>query len=672
MELERIKNVIKGLDLNEKLSLCFGGLSFTTEPNAKKRIFSVDFGAENYFDPADFFAAGCTFDSEILYNLGKDSAYAAAKSGRAASGAVNLGVIRSPMNSGAESMLSEDPVAVKRLAESYIAGAGKRVFATGIISGESGYEARFYDERAMREIYSFPFEKLADKLGGVFMPCGSLGGVLCSENKKLVNSIKKFLPDNAPVVSFGAAVNSAVAAVDAGAAVMFGLPKAARAQGKMAIETGKLSESKLDAALIRLVSFIAEYYEDKKNASPARIKTFDTEKKLAEKSIVLLKNDGVLPLRGGEKICVCGESVRAEKLAKESGFAATKGPVAGSVNIVVSAWNGESFDRETEKLLGSGSLGENCVCVVFAPHPVELKDLQNSGAVLFVPCELPQTFRALKDLLVGRLNPCGKLPVTWARHNGEYPCELSAPSKRRGAFCYESVFNGYRYFSSFGKKPPFPFGHGLSYSAFETDRLKVTVGESEISVDFNVRNTSETRGETVVFAFVESDEKNVFGIKKRLAGFTRVSLGAGETAPAHIGVSLEDIKVFDRAAECFTPLGGKCGVSLGFSADAVTSRAEVKLGGKVKDYGCFTAKEIPSYYAQDKFSPQGTEIEKITGEKLIARAPEFEKLVFGGSVTDKALKAAVKKLKKTVGIRIEPHSLAHIPQKVLENIAESD
>ncbi len=671
MELQRIKNVIKGLDLNEKLSLCCGGLSFITEPNAKKRIFSVDFGAENYFKRAGFFAAGCTFDGEILYNMGKDSAYSAAKSGRAVSGTVDLGVIRSPMDAGAENMLSEDPVAVKKLAESYIGGAGGRVFGTGVISGGSDYENRYYDPRAFSEIYAFPLEKLGKKLGGAFMPCGALGGTLCSENKKLVSFIKKILPPDAPVVTFGAAVRSAVAAVDAGAAVSFGLPKSERATIKRAIENGTLSESKLDAELTRLISFIAKYYEDKKSASAARIKTYDTEKKLAEKSIVLLKNDGVLPLSGNGKIYVCGESERAEKFAAIVGGTVVKELTAGGTNIILAAWDGRSFDRETEKLLGGGKINGDSVCVVFAPHPVELKGLQNAGAVLFVPAEFPATLRALKDVLTGELDPCGKLPVTWAKSKSDYPCELSAPSKRRGMFCYESVFNGYRYFSSFGVPVLFAFGHGLSYSRFEITKPKASVNGSEISVDLTVKNVSERKGETVVFAFVESDDKSVYGVRKRLAGFTRVSLEAGETAYSRIAIATDDIGVFDADSGGFVPLGGKCGIALGFSAENIACRTEVKFG-KVKNSGCLSAKEIPSYYSREKFSPQGTEIEKIMREKLVGRIPEFESLLVGAPATEKALKTAAKKLKKAAGVHIEPRELSYIPQKVCENISESD
>ena len=670
METERVKNVIKSLTLDEKLSLCCGSLSFVSEAVAKKKIFSADFDAEKYFSREEFFAAGCTFDNELLYNMGKSSAERASVRGKAVNGVINLGVIREPMTDGAQTMLSEDPVAVKRLAESYINGAGRRVFASGILSGESDWENRFYDPRAMHELYAFAFEKLGARLDGVFLPGGALNGCLCSESKSFINFVKTRLPEIAPIIAFGGGIRSAVESADAGAAITFGADKDFRAKIKRAIENGMLQESKIDNALLRLVAFIGNRFEDKKRENPVRVNDYDAEKNLAYKSIVLLKNDSVLPLAGNDDINFCGESEHSEKFGETFGIKAGKDLCTDKINIISAVHDGKSFDKESEKILRGGKIRENCVVVVFAPHPAELGGFSCAGAVIFVPTRLPCTFSALKDIMTGKFNPCGKLPVTWAEKKSDYPSERNAIAKTRGAFCYESVYNGYRYFSSFGAKEEFPFGHGLSYSRFEILKPKVSVSDTEVSVDFTVKNVSDISGETVIFAFFESGEKNVYGVKKRLAGFTRVSLSAGESSHAHIGVDINDFGVFSPQIGKFVPLGGKFIAHIGFSAESTACRADFKLGKSVKDYGVDLPKTVPSYYAADKFAPTGVEIERIMQTNLIVRKPDYDGFTAERLPTEKAVKDAAKRIKKIAGIVVDARDLSRFPQKVTENISE--
>ena len=672
MENERIKNVIKSLTLDEKLSLCGLSLSLVSEQIAKKRIFSVDLGAKEFYSPPTFFAAGCTFDTEIMYHAGKSAAGFASENGIAVNGVINLGVIRNPMTDGAETMLSEDPIAVKRLADAFINGAGGRVFARGYAGGESGFENRFYDARAMREIYLLPLERLGKKLGGVFLPYGAFNGSLCVESKNFINGIKEFLRPDVPIIAPAGSVRDAVTSADAGAAVTVGSSESAKARIKSAVENGTLHESKLDAALVRLISFTAEYYESKKSENVSRVKTYDSEKSLAEKSIVLLKNNGVLPLDKRAKLSVCGENGRAECLARFFDISAGKCTEKGKTNIIAAVFENGEFDARSQKLFLSGGADENDIAIIFAPHPVEIGGFSNAGAVIFVPQEFPQTLGALKDILCGELNPCGKLPVTWAEKKSLYPSELSLRAKERGAFCYESVFTGYRYFSSFAKKAQFPFGHGLCYSRFKISKPKISQTEKEISIDFIVENVSVVSGETVVFAFTGLDDKNVFGVKKRLAGFTKVRLAAGESAPAHISVDPRDLEIFDREKSEFVTKIGKYAVFIGFSAEDAECKAELKIKSGVKECGEISPKEIPSYYAEQKFAPSGTETERVMNMPLIAKKPDYNDYIVSADVSEKAVRAAAKKLKKAVGKDVCAFDLSRVPQKVLQNISDCD
>lgn len=643
MEKERIKNVIKGLSLDEKLALCSIGISLRTAGSEKQRIFSADLGAENFYSARPLLAAGCTFDRELLFWLGSYAAAKADADGRAVSAKLNLGVIRSPMDGGAEKMASEDPVAVKCLAESFISGAGKRVFAR---IGD-GFADRYFCPRALNEIYLYPLINLGKKLGGVIVPVGAANGKLCAESKPFINLIKSALGDGAPIIAQAYGVKDYTACVAAGTAVGIGLSDSGRAAAKRAVKLGTLAEGAIDSALFRLVSFVAEYFEDKKKELPPRFGTFDAQKILAEKSIVLLKNDGVLPIKSE------GRNALTEN------------------NILLLRHDGNEFDAQSKKLLYGADI-KSSVVVLIAPRPVELGELMSARAILFVPEELPHTLSAAEDIICGKLNPSGKLSVTWAEKKSDYPAYLNVRAAARGDFRYESVYNGYRYFSSFGKSPAFPFGHGLSYSRFAVSKPKISVSENgDVSADFTVENISGTSGETVVFAFAESDCKSVYGIKKRLIGFTRVKVGAGEKQPAHISADGSALAVFDDVSGEFAVPNGKYTLLLCFSAAETAAEADFKIKRGIKTAGGETPKSVPSYFGEKDFSPSGTEIEKIMKTPLIAKSPDYAEFIFSGENSPKAVKAAVKRLKK-LGVEVEPSAFCAYPKRVSENIADAD
>ena len=149
---------------------------------------------------------------------------------------------------------------------------------------------------------------------------------------------------------------------------------------------------------------------------------------------------------------------------------------------------------------------------------------------------------ALADLISGRANPSGKLPVTIARDENDYP-----PFREIGQKPYEidyGYYLGYQLFDKKGIEPEYAFGFGLSYTTFELGDAVVWRTDAGFTVTVPVKNTGKRAGAEVVQVYVGSagaaDDRPV----KQLRGYRRVELQPGETGPVSIDVAAKDLKFY--------------------------------------------------------------------------------------------------------------------------------
>lgn len=150
---------------------------------------------------------------------------------------------------------------------------------------------------------------------------------------------------------------------------------------------------------------------------------------------------------------------------------------------------------------------------------------------------------ALAQVLFGRVNPSGKLPISWERRQQDNPCfknYYEQPGTRNIVY-REGIFLGYRYYDQSKTKPLFPFGFGLSYTSFRFSNLQVspeqTSPEGPITVSLNVTNTGDVAGAEVAEVYVGDPSARVRRPVKELKGFERVVLNPGETK--HVSISLD-------------------------------------------------------------------------------------------------------------------------------------
>jgi beta-glucosidase len=253
-----------------------------------------------------------------------------------------------------------------------------------------------------------------------------------------------------------------------------------------------------------------------------------------------------------------------------------------AIVFVGSSRSSETEGRDRSDMKVSGQQNE-LVEAVLAANPRTIVVL-NNGA----PLELPWAERApalvegwlageegpdaLAEVLLGKANPCGKLPFTLPKRLEDNPAYLYYSPGREARYG-EGVFVGYRYYEKRKLAPLFPFGHGLSYTTFEYNNLRVPAsvarGNSfEVSVD--IRNTGQRPGQETVQLYV-ADEATVDVVRppKELKGFQKVRLAPGEKQTVKFTLTPRDLSYYDVSRKDWTSTPGTHRIYVGSSSDDI-------------------------------------------------------------------------------------------------------
>ncbi len=194
---------------------------------------------------------------------------------------------------------------------------------------------------------------------------------------------------------------------------------------------------------------------------------------------------------------------------------------------------------------------------------------------------------ALAEILFGEVNPSGRLPVTFERrwednpvHDSYYPSPDApvVPGTHRVVY-KEGIFVGYRGYEHNGTKPLFPFGYGLSYTAFKFSNLEIAPpsfhGDGPITVSFDITNTGEREGAEVAEVYVRDNHAKVERPDKELKGFAKLDLKPGETKRASVTLGPRAFSYYDVEKKQWTADPGDFGILVG------SSSATIELSGKV-------------------------------------------------------------------------------------------
>jgi len=197
---------------------------------------------------------------------------------------------------------------------------------------------------------------------------------------------------------------------------------------------------------------------------------------------------------------------------------------------------------------------------------------------------------AIAAVLSGQVNPSGHLPVTWPAGLQQLPLPVlpgshvpRANAEVRRAFGFQAdrmPFDveypegsdiGYRWFEKTGAKPLYPFGHGLSYTAFRYDALKVTGGR-QLKVTFRVTNIGSRDGADVPQVYVSPP-----GRTKRLVGWSKPNLKVGQSATVTVTADPRLIGEFDQRLQKWIVRKGRYEIALAHDAGDTVQAAQVAL-----------------------------------------------------------------------------------------------
>lgn len=606
-----VKAIVKQMTLEEKAGMCSGEDFWHLKSVERLGIPSVmvsdgPHGLRKQDQEADHLGANdsikavcfptacataCSFDRDLLYKLGETLGEECQAQDLSVILGPAVNIKRSPLCGRNFEYFSEDPYLASEMAGAHIKGVQSKNIGTSIkhfVANNQEYRrmscSSEIDERTFREIYLGAFETAIKegKPDTVMCSYNKINGEFASENHKLLTEI---LRDEwgfeGYVMSDWGAVNERVKGLKAGLDLeMPGSGGHTDAEIVEAVKNGTLEESVLDTAVERILNIIFKYTDNRQEGRFNLEADHEIAKEIAEESMVLLKNDGILPLKAGEqKIAFIGkfaekprfqgggsshinsfkvesalDAVKAytevayaqgydvkedkidEAMVKEAVETAKNADVAVIFAGLPDTFESEGYDREHMRMPDCQNyliqeilkVQKNVVVVLHNGSPVEMPWADEVSAVLEAYLCGQAVGAAEADILFGKVNPSGKLAETIPYHLEDNPSYLNFPGDGQKVEYKEGVFVGYRYYDT--KKMPvrYPFGYGLSYTTFEYSDLQLSkerIKDTEtLQVNVKVKNTGKMAGKEVVQLYVSDKTNAVMRPVKELKNFVKVEL----------------------------------------------------------------------------------------------------------------------------------------------------
>ena len=252
-------------------------------------------------------------------------------------------------------------------------------------------------------------------------------------------------------------------------------------------------------------------------------------------------------------------------------------------------WDTEGMDRPNMDLPGRqdelvarvATANPRTIVVLQSGGPLTLPWIDSVAAVTQAWYPGQECGNAIADLLFGDVNPSGKLPMTWPRSLANNPTTLSFPGERGVADYREGIFAGYRFYEKMEISPLFAFGHGLSYSAFAYDAIRLGAPElspgDQLIVEVDLRNTGDRTGAEVVQLYVRDPESVLVRPDKELKGFTRLEMEPGASGTARMTLDMRSFAYFDDQRDAWVADAGEFEILVGAASDDIRLCASVRL-----------------------------------------------------------------------------------------------
>ena len=695
--MQNTELLLKELTLEEKCTLLSGAETFKTRgmpqhgipqiwlsdgPHGlRKQAGESDHLGLNPSVPATCFPTASAVANSWDAALGEEIGAALGEEAAAQEVSVLLGpglnMKRNPLCGRSFEYFSEDPYLAGKLAAGYIRGIqSKGVAACPKHFAVNSQETRrmasdsIVDERTLREIYLTGFE-IAVKEGhprSIMSSYNLVNGTYANENKHLLMEILRgeWGFDGAVITDWGGSNDHALG-VKNGSTLEMPAPGGDSVRELLAaVESGKITESDIDARLSELLPLVF----DTKAALDAAPREFDAAahhalaRRAAEESLVLLKNEGsLLPLAAGSKVAVIGDfaknpryqgagssmvnstqvDVLLDKLIDsalnvigyQQGFDRHGKPdaalqksaceLATQADTVILCMGldeiaeSEGLDRsnlrlaqnQVDLLQAVAAVNPKIVVVLYSGSVVETPWLDNCQALLYAALGGQAGAGAVADALTGKVNPCGKLAETWPLAYADVPSAADFATRRKTVEYREGLYIGYRYFTTAEKAVRFPFGYGMSYTTFAYSDMAA----DEQGVSLTVTNTGSVAGTEIVQLYVAKKNSELFRPARELKGFARVTLAPGEKQRITIMLDDKAFRFWNVKANRWEIEGGEYELLVGASVE------DIRLCEKITVHGTATVhphedRDLDCYYKGNVLHVSDADFEKLLGHPI--------------------------------------------------------
>ncbi|MBE6754063.1 MAG: glycosyl hydrolase [Ruminococcaceae bacterium] len=659
---EQIKAIIKKMTIKQKAQLCCGRDGWSTEqfdalgipsitvsdgPHGlrKKANDTQELGLQSGIASTCFptsATTACSWDEQLLRDIGAAIGEECLQEDVQVLLGPGANIKRTPLCGRNFEYFSEDPMLSSHMAGALITGVqSKGVGACLKHFLANNQETNRYkansviSQRALREIYlaSFEYAVRNSRPDTIMCSYNRLNGVYCSENKTtLTDILRGEWGYEGFVMSDWGAVNERADALNAGLELEMPSSHGIGVKKLMkAIRMGEVSREAIDTACERLLKVIFRLHD-------ARVSGYkysaDRHNELAiralERSAVLLKNDGVLPLHYNDSVAVIGdmadvpriqgagssqvtplqltgilegirsrnprEVVYAKGYVRDSGetdqalvdeavAAAQSADKAILVIGLAECFESEGYDRTTMRIPQSHidllkavrAVQPNTIAVLINGAPVEIDWIDDCAALLEIYLGGQGVGTAVAALLYGDVSPSGRLAETFPVCLENCPADITPDD-----VCYnEDILVGYRYYTTRKIPVRFPFGYGLSYTSFEYRDLTLSAQSirdtDRLKVEVMVCNTGSMDGAEVVQLYVRKPDSNVKRPLRELRAFAKVDVPQGEKRTVTFELDKRAFSYYDTNVNDWRAESGMYIIEICSDCETVILDAAVKV-----------------------------------------------------------------------------------------------
>ncbi len=651
--MANINDLIEKMTIEEKAALCTGASPWTTTPierlglpeltvsdgpHGLRHIVNINDMIAASLPATCFPTASCmasTWDLDLIHTMGQALAEEciAQKVDIVLGPGVNMK--RTPLGGRNFEYYSEDPYLAGQIAASYIAGVQSKGVGTSLKHfAVNNQETQRHtissevDERTLREVYLAAFETAVKKAKPWTVMCAynKLNGAYCSENYQLlVDILKEEWRFEGFVVSDWGAVHDRVASLKGGLDLEMPGPRERRVKEVVeAVRSCTLDESVLDESVRRILGVVFMAAGTPKGGPFDIAAHHNLARRIAGEGMVLLKNNGILPLKGQQHIAVIGHS--AEEAHFQGGGSSHINPtrvdnpfkelqiLAGNAELTFSegypvgnaidqnlideavknarsadvallylalpdSKESEGYDRpdldltpqEVSLIKAVTAVQPKTVVILNNGAPVVMSEWIDGTAAVLEAWMMGQAGGgAIADILYGKVNPSGKLAETYPLKLVDTPACINFPGGNGEVRYGEGIFIGYRYYDAKEMRVQFPFGYGMSYTTFSYKNPKVSAttfkDKDGLTVSVDVTNTGKAVGKEVVQVYVHDHKSGLVRPPKELKGFSKIELQPGETRTVSLALDFRAFAYYHPAFHQWITENGEFDILIGASS----------------------------------------------------------------------------------------------------------